>query len=119
MHERQAFRDDSIAVPIRVKLDHTAPEYLTDADKWHQQIEAKQVDLLCAQTRTALIASTLNVGLVVLVLWNVIAYTRLLIWAAAMGVWFACRLLFLRWYRRTVPTASQIHLWRTRLIINE
>jgi hypothetical protein len=101
-----------------VKLDHTVPKRATDADKRLQQIEAEQVDLLCAQTRTALIASTLNVGLVVLVLWHVTAHTRLLMWAAATGVWVACRLLFLRWYRQTVLTASQIHTWRTRLIIS-
>ncbi len=118
MHERHVFQDDLAAVSIDIQLDPSVSERATDVDKWRPQIEAEQVDLLCAKTHTALIASTLNVGLVTLVLWSVIVHTVLLIWAAVMLVWFACRLLFVRWYRQTVLTVSQIHTWRIRFILS-
>jgi len=114
MHERHAFQDDPVAVSIPVKFDHLAPTGHARVDRWRRQIEAEQVDLLYTQLRPALIASTLNVSLVTLVLWNVIAHLLLLIWTAAMLVGFACRLLSVRWYRQTVPTASQMRTWRRR-----
>ncbi len=81
-----------------------------------QSIEAQQVRLLYAQVPTGLVASVLNAGITVFVLWNAVAHPVLIGWFALIVVVTLSRFMLVRMYRRAAPTADCIHLWRTRFI---
>jgi two-component sensor histidine kinase len=75
------------------------------------------VNLLYSQLPVSLVASVMNVALVTLVLWSVVAHSLLLIWAVAMAVMLLARSLLVRRYFRAAPDSARIRPWRIRFIL--
>src|SRR5262249_36882494 len=83
-----------------------------------QYIEAEQLKLISTQAPFGFQITTLTVGMVVLVLWDLVALHWLLAWVGVMTV-VTCPAFITIWrFRRATPQPDQIDRWRKWLTIN-
>jgi len=116
MHDGQLLQEEGATVSI-TPIEPLATERSTDMEKRRQQIEAEQVKLLYAQLPGSMIASAMNVSLVVLVLWNTVDHFLLLTWMVVMALMFLARFLLARKYHLASPAPAQIPPWRIYFIL--
>ena len=100
------------------------PRRLTPITPWpaagslDANIRAEEVRVVFQQAPPAQIISIVAVGVIALALWGVASHTRLLIWAAAIGVGVAGRVALGLAFRRRQPTLEEMPLWETRFVVS-
>jgi signal transduction histidine kinase/CheY-like chemotaxis protein len=83
-----------------------------------QHIEAEQVKLIYTQAPLGFQIAALTVGIVVLVLWDVVALRWLLAWVGLMTVVTFPAFIAMWRFRRATPQPDQIDRWRKLLTIS-
>jgi hypothetical protein len=78
-------------------------------------IYAEQIRLLYANAPAGFVATVLNVVLLALIQWPVIAAPRILVWLASMLVLTALRAVLVWCFQRHAPTPPAIGRWGTFL----
>ncbi len=81
------------------------------------QIEAEQVQLLYRHAPTGFLVGGLTTAIVLFVLWEVVALSRLIAWLVIMGVVTLPVFVIVWKFSRAKPTPDQIRPWRTLFII--
>jgi hypothetical protein len=82
-----------------------------------RDIETQQVELLYTQAPAAFVATVLNVGIAVAVLWQNVDRRLLCGWLALMLAITLSRFVLVRQYHRTARTADRRPLWRRRFLL--
>jgi len=95
----------------------SGPAHSSAGQESSRYILTQQVRLLYTHAATGLVATILNVGIMVVVLWRTVAPLSLFSWAALLATITLARLGLMQAYRRTLPAANQMHHWRLWFII--
>jgi signal transduction histidine kinase/CheY-like chemotaxis protein len=82
-----------------------------------QRIEAEQVKLICTHASLGFQIGALNVGIVVLVLWDIVPFRSLMAWVGAMVLVTLPAFVAVWWFRRVSPLPDEIGPWRRVLIL--
>jgi signal transduction histidine kinase/DNA-binding response OmpR family regulator len=82
---------------------------------WH--IEAEQVRLLYRHAPTGFLVGGMTTAIVLFVLWDVVALSRLIAWLVIMGVVTLPAFVIVWQFSRAQPAPDQIRPWRTLFII--
>ncbi|HEV8715810.1 MAG TPA: ATP-binding protein [Candidatus Binatia bacterium] len=86
--------------------------------KGAQGIEVEQIKLIYTYAPIGFQIGALTVGIVVLVLWGVVALGWLSAWVGFMAVVTSPAFVVIWWLRHTTPPPDQIKRWRKLLIIS-
>ena len=78
-----------------------------------QQIEAEKVKLLYTQAPIGFVATVLNAGAVVFILWGSVASSLLIAWLVLIVTITLSRFALVQRYRRAAAPADQVRSWRT------
>jgi len=95
-----------------------SPERLPSVLEQAKRVEAEQVKMIYTHAPLGLEVGILTIGIVLLVLWGVVAQRWLLTWVAFMAIANLPAFSAVWEFRRVAPTPEQIGFWRRRLIID-
>src|SRR4051794_38707512 len=107
---------DNVTAPF-FSPPRSQPAYPSGAPESGQYVITQQVRLLYTHVATGLVATMLNAGITVAVLWRTVAPLPLLSWAALLVTITLGRLGLMQAYRRTTLAAGQIRYWRVLFIV--
>jgi PAS domain S-box-containing protein len=107
---------DNVTTPF-FSPPRSQPARPSGAPESGQYVVTQQVRLLYTHAATGLVATMLNAGITVAVLWRTVAPLPLLSWAALLVTITLGRLGLMQAYRRTTLAAGQIRYWRVLFIL--